>query len=217
MSRSQPFTPPVFFALDLANSLRLGSVSLLTIWLLAALACANASAPRGYRFADSGSHWTGGDAPGIDDLMERYPVYFALILDPANTQDPDLRALHHDIERVPVDRFNFGALNAIAVGYFELNYRAGLQGSTYFADNFRAAKLLAVPWKAYGMTHDPGLRDAILDFFEDAGSGQKVGTAATAPRLARIVASLEAKESDPDRRTRIQHLAESLVIDPSPE
>jgi hypothetical protein len=209
--------PSASLALVSPKWLRLRWTRLLTICLLAAVACASASAPRGYRFLETGSHWTGGDAPGIDDLMQRYPVYFALLLDPANTQDPDLRPLRHDIERDPVDRFNFAALNAIAVGYFELNYRAGLQGSTYFADNFRAAKLLAVPWKAYGLTDDPELRDAILDFFEDAGSGQKLGTAATAPRLARIVASLEAKESDPDRRARILGLAESLATDPSPE
>jgi hypothetical protein len=140
-----------------------------------------------------------------------------VILDPGSTRDPDLRPLRHDIERQPVDRFNYDALNAVAVGYFELNYRAGLQGPTYFADNFRAAKLLAVPWKAYGLTDDPGLRDAILDFFEDAGSGEKLGTAATAPRLARIVASLEAKESDPDRRARILRLADSVKVEHSEE
>jgi hypothetical protein len=182
----------------------------ISIVLLACLACASAPLPGGYRFADSGSHWTGGDAPEIDDLMQRYPFYFAIILDPASTQDPNLQPLRHDIERDPVDTFNFDALNAVAVGYFELNYRAGLQGATYFADNFRAAKLLAVPWKAYGLIDDPSLRDAILDFFEDAGSGAKLGTAATAPRLARIVASLEAKESDPDRRARILRLADAL-------
>jgi hypothetical protein len=202
--------PPVSFFPDARSRPGARRIPWISIVLLASLACASAPPPRGYRFAESGPHWTGGEAPEIDDLMERYPLYFALILDPANTHDPDLRPLRHDIERDPVDPFNFAALNAIAVGYFELNYRAGLQGSTYFADNFRAAKLLAVPWKAYGLTDDPGLRDAILDFFEDAGSGEKLGTAATAPRLARIVASLEAKESDPDRLARIRGLADAL-------
>ena len=42
--------------------------------------------------------------------------------------------------------------------------------------------------------------EAILDFFEDASRGEKLLSAATAPRVAQIVASLARKESDPGRR-----------------
>jgi hypothetical protein len=116
-----------------------------------------------------------------------------------------------------VDHFNYDALNAVAAGYFELCYRTGQLGSRDFADDARADRLLIVPWEAYGRIDDPGLRDAILDFFEDAGAGMKLGTAATAPRLAGIVASLETKETDPGRRARIQRLAGALSLERSPE
>ena len=53
-------------------------------------------------------------------------------------------------------------------------------------------------------------REKILDFFEDAGSGEKSLSAGTAPRLARIVADLERKEGDPARRERIRALVASL-------
>jgi hypothetical protein len=70
---------------------------------------------------------------------------------------------------------------------------------------------VAVPWRAYGETDDPALRSAILDFFEDAGSGQKIGSAATAPRLVRIVESLEKKEQDRDRLARIQAISAGIA------
>lgn len=186
----------------------------------AAIACAGSGGgdPGGYRFTHSGEHWhVDSRDRDIDDLLERYPTFFAVILDPDNTSEPDLRPLRSDLERFPVDAHSYDGLNAAAIGYFELNYRSGLQGPTYFADSFRAAKLLALPWRAYGLVDDPELRDAILDFFEDAGSGEKLGTAATAPRLARIVSSLEAKESDPARRRRIAELAERLTVPPPEE
>ncbi len=171
-----------------------------------------------YRLAHSGDHWDVVSGVRIvDDLRERYPEFFEVILDPGNTRDFDIRPLREDLEREPVDRRNYDALHAVAIGYFELNDRAGADagGATYLADSFRAAKLLAVPWRAYSRFQDGGLRDAILDFFEDAGSGEKLGTAATAPRLGPIVASLEAKEtSDPERRQRIQRLAERLTVPP---
>jgi hypothetical protein len=111
-----------------------------------------------------------------------------------------------------VDRRNFDALNSVAVAYFELNYRAEADrgGGSYLGASFRTAHLLAVPWRAYSEIEDPALRDAILDFFEDAGSGEKLGTASTTSRLASIVASLEQKEPDPARRERIQRLTASL-------
>ena len=52
--------------------------------------------------------------------------------------------------------------------------------------------------------------DAILDFLEDAGVGGKLLTRATAPRLARVVASLERKERDPARAARIRSIAAEL-------
>jgi hypothetical protein len=110
-------------------------------------------------------------------------------------------------------------LNAIAIGYFELNYRAeALRGGAhYLADSIRAARLVAVPWRAYGEIEDGALRDAILAFFEDAASGAKLGTASTAPRLTRIVESLRAKESDPERVARIDALVARLeALTPPP-
>ena len=180
--------------------------------------CGEPPDPMSYRLAHSGDHWDVASGVRIvDDLRERYPEFFEVILDPGNTREPDLRPLREDLEREPVDRRNYDALHAVAVGYFELNYRAAADrgGATYLADSFRAAKLVAVPWRAYSQLQDGGLRDAILDFFEDAGSGEKLGTAATAPRLGPIVASLAAKEtSDTERRKRIQRLAERLTVPP---
>jgi hypothetical protein len=54
-------------------------------------------------------------------------------------------------------------------------------------------------------------------FFEDAGSGEKLGTAATAPRLARVVASLEPKEPQAERRARLHRLAETLEAQLPPD
>jgi hypothetical protein len=179
--------------------------------VLVLVACAGGPAPDplSYRLSGSGTHWD--EVAGervVDALALRYPDYFDIILDPGNTREPDLRPLRDDLEKDPVDAANYDALNAIAIGYLELNYRAGADpgGPTYFADSFRAAKLLAVPWRGYSEIDDGPLRDAILDFFEDAGTGGKLGTAATAPRLARIVASLEKKENDAARAGRIREL-----------
>lgn len=162
-----------------------------------------------YRLAHGGTHW---DESGrdriVEDLLPRYPEFFAVILDPSDTREPDLRELRDDLERDAADRRSFDALNAIAVGYFELNYRAQSDrgGSRYLADSFRAAKLLAVPWRAYGEVEDPRVRDAILDFFEDAATGEKLSARETAGRIRPIVAALESKESDLERQRRIQLL-----------
>jgi hypothetical protein len=181
-----------------------------------ALACAG-TGPAGYRLADSGAHWDRAEGGAIlAGVKPRYPDYFAVILDPGRTQEPDLRPIRRDIEHTPVDARNYAALHAVAIGYFELNYRAESTpgGRTYLSDSFRAAKLLAVPWRAYGLVRDDALRDAILAFFEDAGSGEKLATESTAARLARIVASLAPKEPDPERRARIEALAASLTDTP---
>jgi hypothetical protein len=193
---------------------------LLLLALSAAAACDGGGNPARYRLSHSGTHWDrrGGDAV-LASLRPRYAAFFDVILDPSETREPDLRPLRRDLERHPVDRRNYDALNAVAIGYFELNYRASASpgGPTYLADSFRAAKLVAVPWRAYGEIQDGRLRDAIVEFFEDAGSGEKLGTAATAPRLAAIVASLEAKESHEERRGRIRRLAGELGAPGAPQ
>jgi len=187
--------------------------------LLAGLGCASEGDVMRYRLLDTGSHWA--DASGgtvVADLRERYPEFFEVVLDPGDTRDPDMRPIRRDLEHGPVDRRNFDALNAVAIAYFELNYRAEAArgGDFYFGNSFRAAHIVAVPWRAYSEVSDPRLRDAMLDFFEDAASGEKLGTASTASRLARIVASLEEKESDPARKARIARLAGQIAAGAGP-
>jgi hypothetical protein len=182
----------------------------------ALLSCAPPPDPLRYRLTGSGTHWdTVGRDRVVDDLRERYPEFFDVVLDPARSDEPPLRRLREDLEHDPVGRRNFDALNAVAVGYFELNYRGeasrGAGDVGFLSAGFRSAKLVALPWRAYGEVADPGLRDAILDFFEDAGTGGKLGAAATSGRLARIVASLAPKEADPARRARIEALAARLA------
>jgi len=186
---------------------------LLALALLAA--CATPGEARRYRLADSGTHW---DVVGrdrvLEDLRPRYPDFFEVVLDPTRSDEPPVLRLREDLEHTPVDRRNFEALNAIAIGYFELNYRSEAARRRadveFLTGGFRAAHLLALPWRAYGEIDDPRLRDAILDFYEDAGTGEKLGAAATAGRLPRIVRSLAAKESDPERRARIEALADRI-------
>lgn len=185
------------------------------VFALAVAACAEGTEPTGYQLAHSGTHWdvTRSGRHIVDELQPRYPEFFQVILDPADSREPDLRPLRDDLERDPVGPHSYDALHAVAIAYFELNYRANASpgGLNYLSDNFRAAKLLALPWQAYGRVEDGALRDAILDFFEDAGSGEKLATATTAPRLARIVASLEEKETAHEgRRARIGHLVREL-------
>jgi hypothetical protein len=186
------------------------------------VACATSSDPLRYRLADSGGRWDGTpNDPVLDDLRDRYAGYFAVILDPASVEEPDLRPLRDDLERQPVDRRNYDALNAIAIGYFEMNARAqwrldGMRaGDTFFADSFRTAKIVAVPWRAYGEILEPKLRDAILDFFDDIASGQKPASGSTSGRLVRIVVSLERRESDPERLRRIREISRRLRETPA--
>ena len=167
-----------------------------------------------YRLQASGTHWdeVGSDRV-VESLLPVYPEFFDVVLDPAESREPDLRRLRDDLEREPVTRANYDALNSVAIGYFELNYRAQVErgGDRFFADSFRAAKLLAVPWRAYSEIEDPRLRDAILDFFEDAGTGEKLLARETAGRIEPIVASLEEKEPDPGRRERIARLRARIL------
>ena len=167
-----------------------------------------------YRLAGSGTHWD--EVAGeriVEALRVRYPAFFDIVLEPSETREPDLRALRDDLERQPTSPANYDALHAIAVGYFELNYRAQSDrgGSRFFADSFRAAQLLAVPWRAYAEIGDPRLRDAILDFFEDAGTGENLLARETAGRIEPVVASLEAKESDPERCRRIEGVRRRIL------
>ena len=176
---------------------------------------AAAGDPLRYRLAGSGTHW---DVVGrdrvLDDLLPRYPGFFAVVLDPGRSDEPSLRRLRDDLESRPVTRENYDALNAVAVAYFEMNYRAeAFRGSgnvEFLSAGFRSAKLAAVPWRAYGEIDDPALRAAILDFFEDVATSEKLGARATAGRLARVVESLARKEDDPERLARIHRIAAKM-------
>jgi len=201
-------------------------LGLSVLWAAGLLCCAgagNAPDPLRYRLADSGSHWDRvGDDAVLEDLTPRYPEFFELVLDPSRSDEPDLLGLRDDLERSPVDRRNFDALNAVAVGYFETLFRQEAARADASADlsflglGFRSAKLVAVPWRAYGEIEDAALRDAILDFFEDAGSGEKQGSLAAIGRLPRIVDSLVKKEGDADRRRRIESLRDEILARAAP-
>jgi hypothetical protein len=164
-----------------------------------------------YRLAASDGSWPREPHdPAARDIMERYPAYFEAILDPARSDEPPLRDLRDDLEARPVDRHNYDALNAVAIGYFEMNWRGEQARATgdiaFLSAGFRSAHLAAIPWRAYEGIDDPALRDAILDFFDDVSRGEKQGSARTRGRLADVVGSLEAKETDPARRARIAEI-----------
>ena len=182
-----------------------------------ALACAGGLPASRYRLAESEGRWTSaGDHPVLDDLRPRYPEYFGAVLDCEQAREPDLRPLRDDLERSPVDRRNYDALNAVAIGYFEMNARAeerrGSGSSSYLAGSFQVARLAGVPWRAYREIEAPDLREAILDFFADAASGSKPASARTASRLGSIVRSLEQHETDTGRLARIRSIAGSLAV-----
>lgn len=197
----------------------------LTVSLGVTLVGACATLPQGperYRLSDTGTYWdVANDDAVLQDLMPRYPEYFEMILDPSKQRLPRMVGLRDDLEREPVDRRNFDALNAIAIGYFELNHRAEAQrgdGMGYLWGSQRAAKLLAVPWRGYAETDDARLRSAILDFFEDAGTGDKLSAGGTSGRVGPIVESLARKESDPQRLERIHRIVEEIAArQPNPE
>ncbi len=168
-----------------------------------------------YRLGDSGDHWDrAGDDRVLEDVRPRYAAFFELILDPERTEELNLLELRDDLEHRPVDRRNYDALNAVAIAYFETNYQGEVRrrdrGMEFMALGFRAAKLLGVPWRAYGLVDDGDLRHAILDFFEDVASARKLKTRRTAPRSTQIVASLRRHESDAERRARIDRIVSRL-------
>ena len=188
-------------------------------WLavaLVGLACAHAEPnPKRYRLAHSGASWErSGSDDVLSDIRPRYAKFFDTIYDRESLHNPDLLPLRDDLERSPVTRANFDALNAVGICYFELNYQAESDrgGPNYLADSHRAAKLLAVPWRAYSEIADAVLRDAILDFFADIARGQKRLAARTAPRVKTTVAALARKEDDPERLARIAAMVELLAL-----
>ncbi len=194
------------------NAIRVARLAVLALLC----ACAQRGDPLHYRLADSGPRWeVVGHDRVLDDLRPRYPDFFEVVLDPERSDEPPVLPLRDDLEHRPVDRRNFDALNALAIGYFELNHRSESSrdgaGVAFLTGGFRSAHLLAVPWRAYGEIEDPRLRDAILDFYEDAGTGSKLGASATAGRLVRIVGSLASKEPDDGRRQRIETLSAHLA------
>jgi hypothetical protein len=167
-----------------------------------------------YRLVDSGSHWEVADGRSLlGELKQRYRDYFELIFDPVTNRVPELKDLRADLERHPTDRRSFDALNAIAIGFFEISYRAEAQkgsGLHYMGQSFRAARVASVLWRAYAETRDDRLRDAIIDFFEDAANGQKLGARTTARTLAQMVASIQRQEKDPVRAARLRRASHSL-------
>lgn len=189
--------------------------SVIVMVALVSLACAHAQPnPEIYRLTHSGASWErSGSDDILSDIQPRYAEFFDTIYDRERYHDPNLLPLRDDLERSPVTRANFDALNAVAICYFELNYLAESDrgGPNYFAHSYRAAKLLAVPWRAYGEIADPALRDAILDFFEDIARGEKRLAARTAPRVKTTVAALARKETDPVRSARIEAMVEQLT------
>lgn len=202
---------------------RLGrGAPLLAAGLLAA-ACAalpglgDASDPQRYRLGGSGTHWdVAGEDRVLEDLRPRYPDFFAVILDPGSRREPEVRRLRRHLEKRPVDRRNFDALNAVAIAYFEINYRGEAHrhepggARAFLSEGQRAAKLAAIPWRAYMEVEDDGLRSAILDFYADAATGEKLGSTATANRLVEVVASLKASTEDAERRRRIERIVAAL-------
>ena len=81
---------------------------------------------RGQTLANSGTHWDVVRQDRVlDDLRPRYPDFFEVVLDPERSDEPPVLPLRDDLEHRPVDRRNFDTLNALAIGYFELNRYAG--------------------------------------------------------------------------------------------
>lgn len=193
-------------------------LALLAIGVACANALQGAPDPERYRLSGSAEWRVAGADRVLEDLSGRYPEFFKAALDPDRREDFNPRILRDDLEHQPVDRRNFDALNAVAIAYFVVNERAEAErgGSLYFVNSFRAAKLVALPWQAYGRVEDPLLRDSILDFFEDIASGSKPHSSRTAGRLHRVVSSLVGKEDDPARLERIRALSEQLAP-PQPE
>ena len=77
--------------------------------------------------------------------------------------------------------------------------------------SLRSAKVCAELPGVYDTTADPRLRDAILDFFEDAARRERSSPRTTPQRLAPLVESLGCGESDRQRIARIRSLRMQLA------
>jgi len=168
---------------------------------------------QGYRLAARGVQLQEDGQRLLDQLKTRYRDFFAMILDPVTSCVPDMKDLQADLERHPADPRSFDAVNAIALGFFEISYRAEAQkgsGMHYMGQSFRAARVAAVLWRAYAEVRDERLRNAIIDFFEDAARGEKLGARTTSRTLAQMVASIERQETDPARAARLQRASHAL-------
>src|SRR5262249_31086767 len=126
----------------------------------------NAPEALGYRLAAGGVQLEEDGQRLLHELKARYRDFFAMILDPVTNCVPDMKELQLDLERHPVDQRNFDAVNAIALGFFEISYRAEAQkgsGMHYMGQSFRAARVAAVLWRAYGEVRHERLRSAVID------------------------------------------------------
>jgi hypothetical protein len=143
-------------------------------------------------------------------LSAKYPEFFEVLTAGYVSEDADARVVRADLVREPTDASSYDGLNAIAVVFFELHRRAerarGGGASVFLRANFRATKVMAVPWRAYGEVDDSRLRSSILDFYEDLLLGNKPGLRAARGRFTPTVESLLKWETDPDLRARIEGL-----------
>jgi hypothetical protein len=171
------------------------------------------SAPElGYRFREVRKPAQSAEAAR---LSARYPELFAVLERGYGTEDADVRVVRADLVRDPSDASSYDALNSVAVVFFELHRRAERSragnGLGFLGSSFRATKVMAVPWRAYGDVKDTRLRSSIVDFFEDLLLGNKAGMRASRGRFTPTVESLLKWEDDPALRSRI----ESLVAEAS--
>ena len=113
------------------------------------VACASPPpSPERYRLSAATDRWDviGSDAV-LEDLAPRYPEFYAALFESGKSVERPAHDLRQDLERSPVTRSNYDALNSIAIAYFEINHRAESQrhseGLGYLSTSFESAKLLA--------------------------------------------------------------------------
>ncbi len=147
------------------------------------------------------------------ELEPRYREFFVAALDTSGRHEPALGTLRADLERDPVDRRCFDSLNALALAYFRM-HAARLKPASRLGSlrlSLRSAKVCTELPGVYDKTADPRLRDAILDFFEDAARRERTRPRTTPQRLAPLVESLGHGESDQQRIARIRSLRMQLA------
>jgi hypothetical protein len=161
----------------------------------------------GYRFRDVRKPVQTAEG---ERLLAKYPEFFAVLDVDYPAAEADVRVVRADLVQEPTDMSSYDALNAVAVVFFELHRRAersrGNGATSFLGTNFRATKVMAVPWRAYGGVKDPALRSSILDFYEDLLLGNKSGVRAARGRFTTTVESLLKWETDPGMRARIESL-----------